>query len=28
MAFAWYVNMTDADVSAIVAWLRSVAPLE
>lgn len=28
MAFAWYANMTDADVSAIVAWLRTVPPLE
>jgi mono/diheme cytochrome c family protein len=28
MAFAWYANMTDADLSAIVAWLRTVPPLE
>jgi mono/diheme cytochrome c family protein len=28
MAFAWYADMTDADLSAIVAWLRTVPPLE
>ena len=28
MAFAWYANMTDADLTAIVAWLRTVPPLE
>jgi hypothetical protein len=28
MAFAWYADMTDADLSAIVAWLRTVPSLE
>jgi mono/diheme cytochrome c family protein len=28
MAFAWYANMTDEDLGAIVAWLRTVPPLE
>jgi hypothetical protein len=28
MAFAWYARMTEADVNAIVAYLRTVPPLE
>jgi mono/diheme cytochrome c family protein len=28
MAFAWYAGMKDEDVSAIVAWLRTVPPHE
>jgi len=28
MAFAWYARMTDADLNAIVAYLRTVPPLE
>jgi mono/diheme cytochrome c family protein len=28
MAFAWYAGMTDGDLDALVAWLRTVRPLE
>jgi hypothetical protein len=28
MAFAWYARMTEADLNAIVAYLRSVPPVE
>ena len=28
MGYAWYARMTDADLSAIVAYLRTVPPLE
>ena len=28
MAFAWYANMTNDDLDALVAWLRSVPPLQ
>lgn len=28
MAFAWYARMTEADLNAIVAYLRTVSPLE
>ncbi len=28
MPFAWYARMTDGDVDAIIAWLRTVPPLE
>jgi mono/diheme cytochrome c family protein len=28
MAYAWYAGMSEADLGAIVAWLRSLAPLE
>ena len=28
MAYAWYDGMSEADLGAIVAWLRSLAPLE
>jgi mono/diheme cytochrome c family protein len=28
MAFAWYAGLPDADLQAIVAWLRTVPPLE
>jgi mono/diheme cytochrome c family protein len=28
MAFAWYAKMSDQDVDALVAWLRTVPPLQ
>ena len=28
MAFAWYANLRDDDLNAIVAWLRTVPPQE
>jgi len=28
MAFAWYARMTEADLNAIVAYLRTVPPME
>jgi len=28
MGFEWYARMTDADLSAIVAYLRTVPPKE
>lgn len=28
MAFTWYAGMTDVDLDAIVAWLRTLPPLE
>ena len=28
MAIAWYSGMTESDLDAIIAWLRTVPPLE
>jgi hypothetical protein len=28
MGFAWYARMTEADLNAVVAYLRTVPPLE
>ena len=28
MAIAWYSGMTESDLDAIVAWLRTVPPLD
>jgi hypothetical protein len=28
MSYVWYARMNDADLSALVAWLRTLPPLQ